>query len=291
MRASFQSGNGTSSTGSSNPAVFRRYQRTRRLQHREPSVLRLTANQGSSIDYCAIPAGSSRKGFENLSFHVEDKRFVNFTGKKNVPSGNTQMKHTEPAPSTRNSLLLRLKRPDEQSWRTFVDLYTPLVFRFCVSRRLQEADALDVTQNVFMEVSRAIGDFEYDRTRGRFRSWLGTITWRQIVRFHDCQQRNRVEVDRVQVLNAEEATVDAQWTDEFNAHVHATALRRIRPEFDERTWEAFHRLWFDDQDPAEVAALWGKQRGWAYKVKFNVLQRLEEEIVFLSANSPLHQRE
>src|SRR3954452_17221321 len=81
------------------------------------------------------------------------------------------------SPSTKGSLLARLRRgADAASWRLFVDLYTPLIYRFCRRRDLQDADAQDVTQKVMARVYRAISKFTYDAKRGHFRNWLGVIT-------------------------------------------------------------------------------------------------------------------
>ena len=45
---------------------------------------------------------------------------------------------------------------------------SPLVYRFARRRGLQEADAADVTQDVFRAVARSIRQFDYDRRRDRF---------------------------------------------------------------------------------------------------------------------------
>ena len=65
------------------------------------------------------------------------------------------------------TLLARLRHDgDAEAWKTFVNLYTPLVFRSAASRGLQDADARDVTQQVLAIVHRTIGKFEYDRAAG-----------------------------------------------------------------------------------------------------------------------------
>src|SRR5262245_32749346 len=98
--------------------------------------------------------------------------------------------HASNPPSTRATLLLRLRHDDDaQAWATFVDLYTPLVYRYCRRRALQDADARDVTQQVLAIVCKSIGKFEYDRQRGRFRSWLGAMTAHEISRYQRKSQR------------------------------------------------------------------------------------------------------
>ena len=53
-------------------------------------------------------------------------------------------------PRTRPSLLVRLKAPrDEHAWLEFVQIYEPLIARLARRQGLQEADADDLTQEVF----------------------------------------------------------------------------------------------------------------------------------------------
>ena len=59
---------------------------------------------------------------------------------------------------TRPSLLVRLRDPqDQEAWRAFLDLYAPLIYGFGRKSGLQDADAADLTQEVFRAVARAVG--------------------------------------------------------------------------------------------------------------------------------------
>ncbi len=190
-------------------------------------------------------------------------------------------------PSTRETLIGHLQqRPDGSEWGLFVDVYGPLLYHFCRRRGVQDADARDVTQNVFLSVRRGIKNFTYDPARGKFRSWLGTITSREIGR----QRRGGIRAG----LPSEAATQgahqpadnEAAWIVEFNSHLCQAALERIRPDFEELTWQAFKMLWLHDMKPRDVAAQLNKEPDWVYQVKFRVLRRLEKEVRFLTADIP-----
>src|SRR5688500_13767280 len=85
------------------------------------------------------------------------------------------------AESTRVSLLVRVRDPrDEAAWLEFVEVYGPLIYRYARRAGLQEADADDVTQEVLRTTVRTMPAFEYDPRRGRFRSWLKTLTMNQV---------------------------------------------------------------------------------------------------------------
>ena len=68
---------------------------------------------------------------------------------------------------TRASLLARLGDPqDRAAWQQFVQLYGSLVYGFARQRGLQDADAADLTQEVFLAVARAMGRWRYDPQLG-----------------------------------------------------------------------------------------------------------------------------
>ena len=82
---------------------------------------------------------------------------------------------------TPTSLLERLRQPfDPEAWSRFVSLYTPLIYSWACRAGLQEQDALDLVQDVFVTLLRVLPTFSYDRDRS-FKRWLRTVTlntWR-----------------------------------------------------------------------------------------------------------------
>jgi RNA polymerase sigma-70 factor (ECF subfamily) len=190
------------------------------------------------------------------------------------------------SPSTRLTLLARLRESsNDEAWRSFVDLYLPLLFRYCRARGLQEADACDVSQQVLAIVHKAIETFEYDPQRGKFRHWLGAITGHEIQRYQrKGRQPGRGAGDDVGGDIAQRASgpVDAAWLENFNEHVFTTALARVRPSFDDATWQAFDLSWIQDEKPQVVAAQLGKTAAWVYKARYRVLNRLRAEVEYLT---------
>src|SRR5260370_361870 len=79
-------------------------------------------------------------------------------------------------PSTRASLLLRLRDPqDHEAWVEFVTLYEPVTYRLLRRKGLQDSDARDVMQEVFLAVSRSIDRWDPAKERGSFRGWLQRV--------------------------------------------------------------------------------------------------------------------
>ncbi|MDZ4686913.1 MAG: sigma-70 family RNA polymerase sigma factor [Planctomycetaceae bacterium] len=190
-------------------------------------------------------------------------------------------------PSTHETLIEQLQaEPGGPAWDLFAEVYVPLIYRFCRRRGLQDADAQDVTNSVFIAVRKGLPRLAYDPAVGKFRGWLGTVTRNELMRDQRRSKRAGQPTEFVAAGWADMEENDAGWIVAFNSHVCQAALERIRPDFEALTWRAFEQVWMQDQTPADVAARFEKSRAWVHQVKFRVLQRLEKEVRFLAADIP-----
>lgn len=192
-----------------------------------------------------------------------------------VPTG-------EWVPQTSTTLLDRVRQRDPEAWRRFVELYTPLVARWCRSARLQEADAADVGQEVFRSVTGAIGSFDYDPSRGSFRGWLKTITRNKL---HDFYRRKPAGGDgaggddalaALNAVPAPEAESDDDATQEESLLLRR-ALDMVLGELNETHRKGFLRIVVGGEDPACVAQELGTTPNALYLIKSRVKRRLREE--------------
>ena len=75
----------------------------------------------------------------------------------------------DPNPSTRPSLVVRIRNPrDDRAWSEFAEVYEPVIFKMATRRGIQDADAREIVQEVLMSVSAAIDRFDVAAT-GSFR--------------------------------------------------------------------------------------------------------------------------
>lgn len=192
--------------------------------------------------------------------------------------------------STRESLLLKLKQTgghngcDQDAWFQFVEIYGPIVYSRCLRAGLQSVDAQGVTQEVFVRVYHAIQRFEYDRGRGRFRSWLYQITQNEIRRFVRRGQKTDNAVGgglADHLLDQSTEHAGSEWDDEINKRIYELASERVQEDHPDE-WEVFELLWNEAKSPAEVAKKYGKKTAWVYQVKYRIMKQLEAEVQRLS---------
>lgn len=188
---------------------------------------------------------------------------------------------------TPGSLILRLRdNRDEIAWKTFVELYTPLIYGLARREGLQEADAADLAQEVLNEVMRSIQGFELDHSKGRFRDWLGVIIRRRIWVFR--KKSRGLSLINTAALSGidDEGSTDPGWDAEFYRYVLDKALERIQAEFEPNTWRAFVCTWINDESPTPVAQSLGMSVSAVYMAKSRVLKRLEAEILEIAEDLP-----
>ncbi len=189
-------------------------------------------------------------------------------------------------PSTRASLLIRLRDPqDERAWAEFVELYRPLVRRLARRRGLQEADADDLAQDVFRAVASAIGRFECDPARGSFRAWLSTIARNLILnllssRGHRLRGSGDSEVARWldEQPDPQPEDTSAEFDREYRRQLFDWAASHVREEVSDLEWRAFQLGGVEGRPAAEVAARLGTTIGTVYSYKSRVMARLKRRI-------------
>jgi RNA polymerase sigma-70 factor (ECF subfamily) len=186
---------------------------------------------------------------------------------------------------TRASLLARLGDPhDRTAWQQFVALYGRLVYGFARKHGLQDADAADLTQEVFLAIARTAGRWQYDPARGSFRGWLYGVTRNQLAKFlqrrqsqpvgsGDSNARQRLAEEPSPGPDPEDA-----WELEFRQQLFRVAADAVRGGFAPTTWQAFWQTAVEGRPAAAVAADLGLSVGAVYVARSRVLARLVERI-------------
>jgi RNA polymerase sigma factor (sigma-70 family) len=185
--------------------------------------------------------------------------------------------------ATRPSLLVRIRDlRDSQAWAQFVEIYSPLVYRFARSRDLQDADASDVTQEVMRSVARSIGRFDYDPRKGSFRGWLMTVAHARVCDFlaRDGQgAQGRGGTAMADLLKEQPATQDEEdrWEQEYRQCVFDWAAEQVRGEVEDATWQAFSQTAVEGKSAKQAAESLAMTEGAVYVAKCRVLARLKKK--------------
>jgi RNA polymerase sigma-70 factor (ECF subfamily) len=178
--------------------------------------------------------------------------------------------------TTSVSLLEQLRdSPDEAAWTRFVHLYSPLLFGWARQVGLNEGDACDLVQDVFVILLKELPHFEHDPAHS-FRAWLKTVVlnrWRNQIK----RQERAPAQPGNDILATVPAPNDSLFEEqEYRRQLLSRALGLLRDEFQPTTWKAFHEHGLSGRPAAVVAAELTMTVGAVYAAKCRVLGRVRE---------------
>ena len=182
--------------------------------------------------------------------------------------------------TTRSSVIRAVADTEnEAAWQRLFDLYAGFVFSIARSKGLKDEDADDVVQVVFSDLARNLPTFQYDRAKGKFRSYLtGLVHWR----VKDKLKASKRDAD-LKASFWEEAkastTDDGGFSErEWQAAALEEALRRIKTDVRPEHYAAFVASAVEGQDTETVMNLYGLSRDNLYQIRTRLTAKLREAV-------------
>ena len=190
-----------------------------------------------------------------------------------------------PTPGSSTLLLLRLSvcPTDARAWDAFVARSGGTIYKWCCRRRLQDADAQDVTQNVFAALLRGLRTF--DRSRARFRSFLYRVVANCVSDW--CRSPGRRDETGTEAarrsLASEQARRDLQacLEEEFDLELLAAAEANVRLQVAPHCWEAYRLRCKERLSLREAAERLGAPAGHVSKYALRVRDMVARQVTLL----------
>jgi RNA polymerase sigma-70 factor (ECF subfamily) len=190
-------------------------------------------------------------------------------------------------PPTPKTLLQKIRDAQDASspeaarlWARFENVYQAFIYRWAQRAGLQDADADNAVQEVFIRLLRHLPNFEYDPAKGRFRDWL-----RWVIRSaaEDIRRKNKRQGAR----GGEEPPNDIinpdpleEFDGDFVREVLMQSLQQVKAESDEQTWRCFEECVIKGRRRKEVAEELGMKPNTVTqngcRVRARVRKRFEE---------------
>ena len=190
----------------------------------------------------------------------------------------------------------------ERAWHEFFRRYGPFLLSFAKRLGLSDADANDAAQETLVAVHAAFREMSqpFDRTRGRFKSWLRAIAEHKV---RDIQRRNQ-RAEKAVGRNphtaatgaarpaapaggesAGSAADPAELNDLFELerrrNLVAQCLEAVAREVDPVAFQSFELYAIHGQSPGKVARLLGITRNSVYINKTRILRRIRAALAEL----------
>lgn len=170
---------------------------------------------------------------------------------------------------------LRFSTPGD-AWRSFVDIYAPLLLKWNREAGLQNADAEDVAQETMAAVMSEIGNFSRER-EGSFRKWLRQIAINRIKRFYQ-KKPSLKPLESVPDQDFAKPIEAFPYAENYYIEVLQSALLHIFKEFRGLSWEAFLDSLVLNRPVENVAKDLGITVNAVYVARHRIMARLTEVV-------------
>jgi len=183
--------------------------------------------------------------------------------------------------TTRSSVLRAVANTkNEAAWQRLFDLYAGFVFSIARSKGLRPEDADDIVQVVFTDLARNLPTFQYDRAKGKFRSYLtGLVHWRVMDRLKAGKRDADLKASFCEEAAAAATAADDGFSErEWQAAALEEALRRIKPDIRPEHYAAFVASTIEGQDTDAVMRLYGLSRDNLYQIRKRLTEKLRETV-------------
>lgn len=204
-------------------------------------------------------------------------------------------KRTDEFIPTRASLLSRMKDwEDRDSWDQFFHIYRRLILGTARKAGLTEQEAEEVLQETVLSVAKTIKEFQYDRDRCRFKTWLQHLTRKRIA--DQFRKRPREQAARGSRSSRTSATdpierlaapggydIEAVWEEEWQQKILDAAIERVKHQVDAEQYQMFDFYVLRKMPAGEVAAALGVSIGQVYLVKHRISKLVKKEVKLLES--------
>ncbi len=186
------------------------------------------------------------------------------------------------SPNTTTSQLLEelYDRRNQDAWRECDARYRPIIIAFARKLGLDEADAADVAQETMTQFLGAYQSGQYDRTRGRLRSWIISIAKFRVadVKRSKARRRQVRGESAFEESPPDDATLEALWDEEVRQAVVRRSLEELRnnSRMDPKTIRAFEMVTLEQRTAADAAAELGLTTNDVYVAKNRAIERLRK---------------
>ena len=169
---------------------------------------------------------------------------------------------------------------NQTAWRSFVDRFHGPVVRFVGGLGFSAEDAEDIGQESLAAFAESLRAGRYDRDRGRLRSWLFGIAYKQALRQRQSAARRERLIERGEAADRavaempDEKSAGEMWNTLWERFLVQECFQQIRREFKPASVHAFELIVREGHDAQEAADAAGITRRAVYNAKHRIMTRM-----------------
>jgi RNA polymerase sigma factor (sigma-70 family) len=192
-----------------------------------------------------------------------------------VNDGKRLMSNTD----TRVSIIVGACRGDPERWREFHAIYRPMLLAFLRKQRLNDSDAEEVVQDIFLKLLDKIQT--YDREKLRFRSWLFAVARNALVDKARRRASYKKAIDGWAAEMLRSTASDSKklaeaWVKHHREKILAHAIETVRAHTSPKVWSCFEQRLLRGRRAADIAAELEIEPGAVHVNAHRVMKRVRE---------------
>ncbi len=176
--------------------------------------------------------------------------------------------------TTKKSLLEAIRCGDEVSWYEFYETYRPLIVVRGRDYKLNAVEIDELIQSVMLRFFDRSRSFVYDRSKGKFRDYLGVMIYHCALNIIRQRRRNEVGYEEIEIAAPENDS--DRWYQEWQRHVMALAMKQLKLQLEEITFQAFELYVVKGESPENVAKFLRIPVNMVYVAKSRAVARLRK---------------
>jgi len=171
---------------------------------------------------------------------------------------------------------------DQQRWRSFVEIYDPLVYRYARLKGIGHEDACEVVQECMAILVRSGPDVDFEEEPHRFKAWLRRVASNQINDMFKRRRPTHALPEDIDLTETREPSVDKVWDEQWKRKHLRSFLKRILARVSESTRHAFQLYVVSGWPVDEVAETLNISPDQVYAARSRItreLRRMAHEIL------------
>jgi RNA polymerase sigma-70 factor (ECF subfamily) len=179
--------------------------------------------------------------------------------------------------TTRKTLLQRVRdNTDSQAWEQFFALYAPLLESYARALGLSPCDAEEVRDECLALITKRMPAFEYERSKGSFKSWLYRLAHGKVVDLLRRPTSQRASTESWLALEDSANALDERWETLWRREHLRHAFTEARRDESAVTLQVFELVLIEGLPVPEVCERTGLNARQIYKVKARMLKRVRD---------------
>ena len=174
--------------------------------------------------------------------------------------------------TTKKSLLEATCRGDEVSWHEFYGTYRPLIVVRGRDYKLNGTEINELVQAVMLRFFNRSKTFLYDRSRGKFRDYLGVMISHCALNIIRQRRKNEIGYNGFEIPEPEDDR--DRWRREWQLHILNRAMKQLKSRLEDSTFQAFELYAVQGEAAENVARFLRIPVGTVYVAKSRALSRL-----------------